>query len=122
MRIAVSALAYGAVMALAAIIATVVTWSGRGDEMVAASLLAASAVLLVGALAWLVARAALGLLGARSGQAYGSAGALANGVPLLLVSLLQAYGPTPPLTMAMALVLGLGGGLAAWRVERGGAG
>jgi hypothetical protein len=121
MRIALAALAYGAVMALAAIIATVVTWSGRGDEIVPAAVLAASAVLLVGALAWLIVRAGLGLLKARSRQAYASAGALANGVPVLLVSLLEAYGPTPPLTMALALVLGLGGGLAAWRVERGGA-
>jgi hypothetical protein len=122
MRIALAALAYGAVMALAAIIATVVTWSGRSDEMLPAAVLAASAVLLVGALAWLIARAVLGLLGARSGQAYASAGALANGVPVFLVSLLDAYGSTPPLTMAAALVLGLAGGLASWRVERGGAG
>ena len=122
MRIAAAALAYGGVMALAAILATVITWSGPGGEMVPAAVLAASAVLLIGALAWLVARAVLGLMGARSVQAYASAGALANGVPLVLISLLPAYGQTPVLTMAMALALGLVGGLAAWRVERGRAG
>lgn len=118
MRIAAGALAYGGVMALAVVLATVALWSGNRDALVAAAVFSASAVLLVASFCWACARLVLGLIGAKTAAAHASAGALAAGVPLLLVSLLDAYGPTPPLTMALALFVGVGAGLAAHAVER----